>query len=166
MAIRLTLIQLRDGWAEQAAELVPPLMDQVIDFGPGPKYRLSFLPEADPADPGPWVLDLSVPPSLNRLLSVHHMKRHKSKKAYMHAVQAACIEQKAVRLGWPVRVDLELRKPGRPMDEDNVRKPLHDALVAAGVLVDDGPGWCRWGTYQAVKAKPAKLIVTIHKELH
>lgn len=44
-----------------------------------------------------------------------------------------------------VSVAITLGKGQRQMDPDNVLKSLLDALVCAGLLVDDGPRWVQLG---------------------
>lgn len=87
------------------------------------------------------------PASLNQLMSGHWRAKHRLKLADrelvgMYAVQAGVPKAEGKR-----RVSLEIVLQGRQQeaDPDAYWKSLLDALVYAGLLVDDSREWCELG---------------------
>jgi len=96
-------------------------------------------------------IELSEPtPSLNTTQKWHWGKRARYRKGLSHLVQRLVIEQ------WDARANREAstmsvrrrvvitRRSSGTLDHDNHVggcKPLLDALVAVGLLVDDSPEW-------------------------
>lgn len=88
------------------------------------------------------------PKSLNELFGMHYMKRWRTKwmdrdlvHAYVsaHRIPPATGKRR-------VSLDIELVRPDRVMDPDNVWKHLLDHLVGCCALVDDDPEHVELGT--------------------
>lgn len=88
-----------------------------------------------------------IPCGVNELLRVHWSKRRRLKLECRELVGHYSREQGIPRAEGKRRVSLSFTLSGRGKvkDDDNVRKVLSDALVAAGLLVDDAPAWVEWG---------------------
>lgn len=85
---------------------------------------------------------------------LHHMAAYKMKRAYrdltwVEAVKARGGRPKATEKR---RATAVVRLAGTPMDHDNLSHALKaawDALVLAGLLVDDSPEWLHPNVFQA-----------------
>lgn len=120
------------------------------------------LREAEPGESGPWVVEIPGwrPPSLNRYLSDHWMRRRTMKRKVAAIIAAACFLARVPRATTRRRVSIRLAVPsGRHPDHDNITKALYDGLVAAGALVDDGPDWCETGLYQTERGELKTTII-------
>jgi hypothetical protein len=55
----------------------------------------------------------------------------------------------------------------RPIDPDGIWKSLCDALVAAGLLVDDSARWCELGSFTQTRgaAKATRIVLTDLEDL-
>lgn len=88
------------------------------------------------------------PRSLNELMGMHFMRRWRTKWMDRDLVHAYVVAYRipAARDKRRVSLDIELIRPDRVMDPDNVWKHLLDHLVSCGALVDDDPDHVELGT--------------------
>lgn len=103
-----------------------------------------------------------VPPSLNRLVYRHWAAARRIKKAAMEVVILHCHVAGVPRATGRRRVSVAVtvKQKSHAIDPDNALKVLLDALVRAGVLVDDSARWCELGPVTvAVGAKGTRLTV-------
>lgn len=79
------------------------------------------------------------PESLNVLLKAHWAERKRMKDEDKMFVKAYCLRHKVPPATGKRRVSIHITLTGRmkQFDDDNMRKSLHDALVACGMLTDD-----------------------------
>ena len=94
-----------------------------------------------------YTLNLSyLPCSLNRLMRMSWVVRRKILFNEASEVRIAAFQQDIPRATGKRRVSvvLVLGPHNRQRDGDNCLKSLLDALVKAGLLVDDSPQWCDW----------------------
>ncbi len=93
------------------------------------------------------------PHSLNETVGHHWSKKAKSKKADRQIVAHYAKCQGLPIAQTPRRVGLRiiLAKGQRAMDVDNIKKGLLDALVHAGLLVNDSPKWCFEGPIEYLR---------------
>lgn len=103
------------------------------------------------------------PRSLNTLMRGHWSKAHKAKKADKEVIFGHAHQQGLTMLPddkRQVSLLIVLGKGQKKMDEDNLWKSLLDALVNAGVLVDDSPKWCQRGTVSYARGDaPATFVI-------
>ena len=108
-----------------------------------------------------------VPLSVNRVLRMHWAKRHNYNAIWVDEVFAAKNEIKL--WGRPEHTDVTVRirlfYSGQvAMDEDNLVascKPIIDALVKNGILLDDSPDHVRGVTVSQTKTRPKDTGVSI-----
>lgn len=88
-----------------------------------------------------------LPPSLNALLRVHWAQRRRLKQECKDLVAAYAKMDGMKPATGKRKVSLQLTLTGRKQafDADNIWKAVLDALVTAGLLVDDSPKWCETG---------------------
>jgi len=81
------------------------------------------------------------PARLNALLTCHHMKAHRLKKADAEMLAAYALRAGIPKASGRRRVRLTIVYPSRRWvaDKDAYWKSLLDGLVKAGLLVDDSP---------------------------
>lgn len=163
MAARITWAELREKFPEvyerERAIRAPSTSPTSIDCG----RAACALREAEPGESGPWVVEIPGwrPPSLNRYLSDHWMRRRTMKRKVATIVAEACILAGVPRATTRRKVSIRLAVPsGRHPDHDNITKALYDGLVAVGALVDDGPDWCETGRYETKRGK-LKTTITL-----
>lgn len=112
--------------------------------------RLKRPPEL-PAKVPPGTHTLTIPrwtpTTLNRLLRMHWSARQRRLRADADLLAVYSLLQKVPKAAGKRRVAIELTvglRSHRP-DCDNVLKSSFDALVKAGLLLDDGPDACELG---------------------
>jgi Holliday junction resolvase RusA-like endonuclease len=81
------------------------------------------------------------PPSLNQYIGKHWSIGHKMKKQCKELVLAYSRHIPAATGRRSVQMHVVLGKGMRQHDADNTQKLILDALVHAGMLVDDSPKW-------------------------
>ena len=92
-----------------------------------------------------------LPPTYNQLhASSHWAKRARLKKEAAEIVSAYAHMQNVPKATGKRRVSLvlTLTKGRRRPDGDAWWKSVADALVTCGLLKDDGPKWCEFGTVE------------------
>jgi hypothetical protein len=91
--------------------------------------------------------------SLNKVIGYHWSVKAKQKKSDREIVAHYATVQQLVKAGAPRRVSMRvvLPKGKRAADEDNVWKGCLDALVQAGLLVNDSPAWVKRGPLEYVR---------------
>lgn len=92
------------------------------------------------------------PVSVNKMLASHWTKRRKVKRFDADLVKLHALTQCVPIATNKRRVSVIVRGPWA-MDFDNVSKSLMDALVTAGLLVDDGPDWLEVGSFESRKTR-------------
>lgn len=106
---------------------------------PKPKPR----PVALVGPPGSWsvVIPGYLPPSLNTLMHCHWRTKHKLKTEADALV--AWYGRHVISATTKRRVLLTMVRAGRdrPMDDDNAKKAVLDALVKTGIIGGDDPTW-------------------------
>lgn len=102
-------------------------------------------------------------PSLNATLRSHWAARARAVKT-----AAALIGIEAARQGVPkakrkrrVSLRIALTPRQKPFDHDNSWKLLLDALVKAGLLIDDSPGWCETGAVEYERGPETKTVIVL-----
>lgn len=111
---------------------------------------------------GSWKFELLGyhPPSLNQFLTMHFANRMKASRSAHDQVYVAKLVKGIPEAHCRRRVDLVFYKPkGRPRDEDNCRKIIHDALVSNRLLVDDSPQWVEQGYISQQKGDLSLVII-------
>ena len=98
------------------------------------------------------------PASLNKLVNSHFMVAHKLKKQDKVEVRYASNHIPKATVKRRVELIIELGKGQRACDPDAYFKRLGDALVNAGLLVNDSHKWVEWSPVQYVRAKKSTTI--------
>jgi Holliday junction resolvase RusA-like endonuclease len=91
------------------------------------------------------LLDNYHPLSVNRLLKRHPERAERQKRADAQLIGGCALAQGVTRATGPRSVAILAAgwPRGRMPDPDNLSKALLDALVQAGLLIDDSQKWCR-----------------------
>jgi hypothetical protein len=90
----------------------------------------------------------------NALAYAHWRNRTKDRKAWELLIRAACCRPDGLRIKRSVTVTAYR---GRLLDDDNLSsgcKHLRDALVRAGLLIDDCRAWSSWAYVQRLRSHP------------
>ena len=83
------------------------------------------------------LLDLPLPPSLNRLWRSNRGRVHRAPR-YLSWLKAAGWEQRPARIDGPVRISIAAGRPDRrKRDIDNLLKAVLDLVTKHGVIQDD-----------------------------
>lgn len=98
------------------------------------------------------------PALLNELMKAHWDTRNKRKKASKNIVRCYTQHLPKAEKKRLVRLCLVLGKGQRKCDVDAPYKDLLDALVAAGMLVDDSPLWCEIAPITFMRGDMATII--------
>ncbi len=100
---------------------------------------------------------------LNKLLGSNRFKAARLKRDDAQMIGFYALKANVPRATGKRRVEIEVTVagPGRTIDPDGVLKSLLDALVTAGMLVDDSSKWCEWETPIILRgtARETKLIL-------
>lgn len=109
------------------------------------------------------VLDNYHPLSVNKLLSTHPHRRSKIKRAEYDVIAGEALRQRITKAATKRRVTIRCEgwPRGTVPDSDNLRKCFFDALVAAGLLIDDSPAWCEQGPLDVVRAKGWRTVIVL-----
>lgn len=110
-----------------------------------------------------------LPPSPNETRGAHWSKAKATRDEAAWAVRAAWLNAGQPHFyrydhDAPAIVDATVHSSGRPGDSDNAwarLKPIIDAIVKQGLLVDDSPRWLTLGTINHATAPPKKGHVTV-----
>ena len=104
-----------------------------------------------------------LPPSLNVLMRMHWSKANRLKKECADFVTHYAREQGVEAASEVCRVSLLLTMGprGRRFDDDNAWKVILDALVKAGLLVDDSPKWARRGDVWWARGPQRETVVVL-----
>lgn len=141
-------------------EVPKPKKKRVKPVTPHP---VPLLRRREPNETGPWRIEIPgwCPPSLNRLLESHYMRRWRMKQQAHEVIANACLAADVPRADECRRVSILMTLPPgrRQQDEDNPAKVIRDGLVACGALVDDRRRWCVTGDYPEAEVGP--LMTTI-----
>ena len=110
------------------------------------------------------VIDGWHPSTLNQLMRCHWGKSARMKRADREIVWAEALVQRVAKAEGRRRVDLviDVEKGQRRPDRDAWWKSTLDALVGAGLLVDDGPRWCVPGSvsYRRTGRRRTAIVLT------
>jgi hypothetical protein len=105
------------------------------------------------------------PTLLNVLLHVHALEAARLKRHDREAVTLFARLNGIPKATGPRRVSVELHgwPRGRLPDPDAPLKSLLDALVSAGLLVDDGPRWCVIGDVRMIRGVDRRTVVMLEE---
>lgn len=110
------------------------------------------------------VIDGWHPSTLNQLIRCHWAKAARLKRSDREIVWAEAIVQRVARAEGRRRVDLviDVERGQRRPDRDAWWKSTLDALVGAGLLIDDGPRWCVTGyvSYRRTGRRRMTIVLT------
>jgi hypothetical protein len=98
------------------------------------------------------------PTTLNKLITSHWAVANKMKKRDKVEVRYASNHIPKATQKRRVEIIIELGKGQRGADPDAYFKTVGDALVAAGLLVDDSHKWVEWSPVQYVRGKKKTTI--------
>jgi len=105
------------------------------------------------------------PKRLNELLSVHHMRQGRLKKADARMLQAYFAKFQTPKATGKRLVELHIILTGqqKQADPDAYWKSLLDGLVKCGQLVDDKPAFCSYAmpTYERGTKEQAGTRITL-----
>jgi hypothetical protein len=101
------------------------------------------------------------PAPLNSLIGCHWGTRSRRKRADREVVALEALAQGIPRATGRRRVSLVVTgwPTGRLPDADGLLKSTLDALVHAGLLVDDAPAWCELGAVEVCRGPRGTTIV-------
>lgn len=104
-----------------------------------------------------------LPPTLNVLIRSHWSARARKGRECKHLVLAYSGIARTPQATGKRRVSLAFvsRRGERAADHDARLKLLLDALVFAGLLVDDSPQWCELGRIESRAGAARETIVTL-----
>lgn len=105
-----------------------------------------------------------MPTSLNKLLG-NWRRRARLKKADQQMVAVYCHQAGVPKASGKRRVNVTILQPastpGRMPDPDNLLKSLLDALVQAGMLVDDSSKWLTQGKVEILREPTVAALETV-----
>jgi Holliday junction resolvase RusA-like endonuclease len=106
------------------------------------------------------------PVSLNEMAGYHwsvkaRLKRQDVDMIAGYAMQAGLRKASCKRY---VRIYFHGWHRGRRPDPDNLLKSLLDAMVQAGLLVDDSLTWCEWERPEIIQSTVKQTVITISDE--
>ncbi len=111
-----------------------------------------------------WTFELPdyLPPSLNDLLG-HWARRNRLKKECREFVGIYGFRVPKAAHKRTVTITLTRSGQQKERDADNIPKALLDALVQAGLLVDDSPAWCVCNPVVQVRGPVTATTITLEE---
>lgn len=116
-----------------------------------------------------YILEIEIPrlPKLNSSRRVHRWTEIKEKNLWTEEIAAATVGKRPPEPLKRAKVTYIRRSYGRDPDYDNLVgswKHVQDALIRAGIIVDDTPAVIGQPEYLAEKASPKKGSIVIRVE--
>jgi hypothetical protein len=113
------------------------------------------------------VIDDWQPHRLNRLLGCHYGTRSRRKRFDREVVALEALSRRIPPASDCRRVDVTvtLAPRQRAGDPDGWWKSLLDALVAAGLLVDDSARWCELGEVRFERGRKRRTTITLTDQM-
>lgn len=111
-----------------------------------------------------FVIPDYLPPTLNVLLNRHWTVRHRASKECKSLVIAYSSLSRIPAATGKRRVSVTFSSRRKIVSDEDARvKLLLDALVCAGLLVDDSPQWCELGRMQSVSGQVRETVVLLEE---
>lgn len=105
-----------------------------------------------------------LPPTLNVLLRMHWSYRRFNQRVANDLVSAYAQLSGIPKARHRRRVSIHFESRRPPADPDARLKLLLDALVAAGLLVDDSPTWLELGAIVSIKGSVRRTTITLEDQ--